>query len=168
MKLKDHQAIILTIIISTIAYLFVYHTFIPLMIHENAHKISHEYFTGGKCNITMSRDVSYDDPFHEGYYTETSCDTNVYGIPFYITKVAGYGFELVLASILLVSPFSSLGGFWFSRLSKSFIHEIRYDNYDLFFVDHKISIFLGVLFFILFLLSFVIQYNWIKKLFSNE
>ncbi len=162
MNPQIQKTILLTIIISLLAYFFIYHTFIPLMIHENAHKFSHEQFTEGTCNITITRDTSYDDPLHEGYYSETNCDTEVYGAPFYITKIVGYGTEFVFAGTLFISPLSSFGGIWFSRLAKNFIYEPGYENYDLFFIDFRISIFLGLVSFILFLVSFWVQYKWIR------
>ncbi|MBS1266649.1 MAG: hypothetical protein MAG795_00617 [Candidatus Woesearchaeota archaeon] len=171
MKNRKIISLVFTILIFLLAEKFVYSTYMPINIHEHSHKISHQFFTDAECNITRVKDPSFDSARYEGYYHEVVCDEKVYGTGFYITKIVGYGAEIIIAFILLVSPFSLIGGVWFTRLSRNLWFEINSHNPDLFFINNTVIRIISILLVVLFFFSFVLQYFWIcyiLKLIKNR
>ncbi|MBU0758204.1 MAG: hypothetical protein KKF44_09105 [Nanoarchaeota archaeon] len=112
-----------------------------------------------------------DIPLKAGEFSYAVMDSLMVGLnlsfgsddPGFQTQVLLFG-ELVFAGLLLISPISLIGGFWFGKIS----YELFIGRFRIFtiFNMNGVNAFLGVLTLLIFLYSFFEQYRWIKKMFE--
>ncbi|MFH2020598.1 MAG: hypothetical protein ABIJ34_04240 [archaeon] len=164
MKKRSKEAVLLTVVAACLAYLLVYGTDVPVRMHENVHLQLHKYFTGESCNMTSARTPQDDNLLHEGYTWQVQCSKHGTELQEKITRLGAFTFEIILVAILLLTPISLLGGFWFLRLAKIFMLDSLVPPSDLQSISPALVRAAGVFFLILFLLSFWIQWKWIRIL----
>lgn len=164
MRKRTKDGILITVIAACLAYLFVYGTDIPVRIHENVHLQLHRHFTGEDCSMTSLRVPEEDNLLHESYTWQVLCSKSGTEFQEKVTRLGAFAFEAILATVLLLTPVSALGGFMFLRLAKIFMLDSLASPSDLQAINPLMVRAIGIIFLALFLASFPIQYKWSKFL----
>ncbi|MFH0874713.1 MAG: hypothetical protein V1859_02160 [archaeon] len=167
MKQRNKRALLICVIMACLGYLFIYGTDIPISLHERTHIIAHKLFTGESCNMTSIRTPEEDNFLHESYTWQVQCFKSGSTSQEHFIKLSAFTFETIIAVILVLTPLSLFGGFWFMRLASIFLFSNLVAPSDLEHINPPLIRLIGLAFILLFIVSFWIQWKWVNYVLSR-
>lgn len=153
---KDPIIFLILITISALAISYFYYD-----VHEYGHFIAHKALVNANCSFNINK-----TEIEGGLLYQTECDfdeTEFLEAKTLIAKLSGYGLEVLIASLLLLTPISVFGGVWFIRIG---IRILFFENRacsDLYFLDFWAKLLIALVMVFLFMISVFIQKKWILK-----
>lgn|SRR3989338_5619897 len=167
MKLKrKYVSLFLFLIISSLYFVVIRPNLIS--IHEHGHLFGMQLiFPEHQCKIVYSAEMF--DPVigisRRGSYTicptvdrsETTINQQ------FIAVTSGSAFEFLLAFIILLSPFSIVGGIWMLGIAKSLLFLNYVHQADFGWMPYWAKFAISVILFLLFLVSVLLQKYYIKS-----
>ena len=128
--------------------------YFPNRVHEFGHKIVMERKPGVQFCYYNHVPEAYQTTciYEEGTITE-----------FYkkLFDMAGYSLELFIAFIIMITPFSLIGGAWILRIQHGIMFNNNLPSNDLYWLSYNWKVIITIFLAFMFLLSLIIQNKWI-------